>query len=117
MIVTNEVHEATSQCLNYLRALDEQGLGLQGTYHNEFGMDIDFRRARGTVIIGNLDPGEESSIAPFQVVQTIRSYNAHLSRIQVVTYSELLDSAERALQFEYQNEKTLHLNDSCHRVR
>lgn len=49
--------------------------------------------------------GEESSIAPFQVVQTIRSYNAHLSRIQVVTYSELLDSAERALQFEYQNEK------------
>lgn len=105
LIVTNEVHEATSQCLNYLRALDEQGLGLQGTYHNEFGMDIDFRRARGTVIIGNLDPGEESSIAPFQVVQTIRSYNAHLSRIQVVTYSELLDSAERALQFEYQNEK------------
>jgi Shedu protein SduA, C-terminal len=104
-IVTNEVHEATSQCLNYLRSLDEQGPTLQATYHNEFGTDIDFRRARGTVVIGHLNHAEASSIAPFQVKQTLRSYNAHLSRIQVVTYSELLDSAERALQFGYLADK------------
>jgi hypothetical protein len=33
----------------------------------------------------------------------IRSYNAHLSRVQVTTYSELLDSADRALRFEIQH--------------
>jgi hypothetical protein len=35
----------------------------------------------------------------------MRSYNAHLSRIQVITYSELLDAADRALQFEVNPEK------------
>ena len=74
-IVTNRVHEATSQCLNYLRSLDQQGPTLQTTYRNEFGTDIDFRRARGTVVIGHLDEEEESPVEAFQVVQTIRSYN------------------------------------------
>ena len=34
------------------------------------------------------------------VEQTLRSYNAHLSRVQVITYAALLDEAERALVFE-----------------
>ena len=34
------------------------------------------------------------------IQQTIRSYNAHLSRIEVVTYKDLADTAERALAFE-----------------
>ena len=99
-IVSNEVHEATSQCLNYLRSLDEQGPALQATYRNELGIDIDFRRARGTVVIGHPGRSEASAAASFQIVQTIRSYNAHLSRIQVITYTDLLDSADRALRFE-----------------
>ncbi len=99
-IVTKHVHEATSQCLNYLRSLDEQGSGLQTTYRNEFNIDIDFRRARGTVVIGHLDREAAGAAERFQIVQTIRSYNAHLSRIEVITYSELLDSADRALRFE-----------------
>jgi len=49
-------------------------------------------------VIGHLDHSKASTAATFQIVQTIRSYNAHLSRIQVITYSELLDSAERALR-------------------
>jgi hypothetical protein len=99
-IVANDVHEATSQCLNYLRSLDEQGPTLEVTYRNELGIDIDFRRAKGTVIIGHLDRNEVSHAQKFQVVQAIRSYNAHLSRIQVITYSDLLDAADRALRFE-----------------
>jgi Shedu protein SduA, C-terminal len=99
-IVSNEVHEATSQCLNYLRSLDEQGQMLQTAYRNELGIDIDFRRARGTVVIGHLARSETSTASRFQIEQTIRSYNAHISRIQVITYSDLLDSADRALRFE-----------------
>jgi hypothetical protein len=100
LIVTNEVHEATSQCLNYLRSLDEQGPTLQTTYHNELGLDIDFRRARGTVVIGHPDRRDASIASKAQTVQTIRSYNAHLARIQVVTYADLLEAADRALRFE-----------------
>jgi hypothetical protein len=38
------------------------------------------------------------------VIDTIRSYNSHLSRIEVRTYKDLVDSAEEALNFE--NEST-----------
>jgi hypothetical protein len=41
--------------LRYLHSLDEQGPTLQTTYRNELGLDIDFRRARGTVVIGHPD--------------------------------------------------------------
>lgn len=103
-IVSNDVHEAVSQCLNYLRALDELGMSLETTYRNELGLNIDFRRARGTVIIGCFKSGDSSSLEKAQVQQTIRSYNAHLSRIQVITYSDLLDTAARALRFESDDE-------------
>jgi hypothetical protein len=53
-------------------------------------------------VIGHLDHANADGAAMFQVQQAIRSYNAHLSRIQVTTYSELLNSADRALRFEIQ---------------
>lgn len=99
-IVSGGVHMAISQCLNYLRSLDEQGATMQTNWHNEQNLDIDFRRAKGTVVIGHLENGGTDGAAQFQVQQAIRSYNAHLARIQVTTYSELLDSADRALRFE-----------------
>jgi hypothetical protein len=99
-IVSDEVHEATSQCLNYLRALDEEGSSTETTLRRELSQEIDFRRARGTVVIGHPDRGKNSKMPTTQITQTIRSYNAHLSRIQVITYSELLESADRALRFE-----------------
>jgi hypothetical protein len=100
-IVSASVHRAVSQCINYLRALDEQGAMLQTTYRNELNLDIDFRRVGGTVVIGH--PGRDEASSPPatkpQIEQTIRSYNAHIARIQVVTYSDLLGSAGRALRF------------------
>ena len=30
----------------------------------------------------------------------MRTYNSHLSRVEVITYDDLLDTAERALRFE-----------------
>ena len=71
---------------NHLRSLDEQGPVLQTTYRNELGLDIDFRRARGTVVIGHPDREHAGNAQMSQIVQTIRSYNSHLARIEVLTY-------------------------------
>lgn len=100
LIVSNDVHAAVGQCMNYLRGIDELGAAM-GTYHrNELGLEYDYRRARGTVIIGHPDLSETDNITREQVEQTIRSYNAHLSRVQVITFADLVDSADRALRFE-----------------
>jgi hypothetical protein len=99
LIVTDEVHEAVSQCLNYLRSLDEVGPALTMQYKSELGIDFDLRRAKGIVIVGHPDRASRSGASKVQVEQTIRSYNAHLSRLQVLTYADLLDSAERTLRF------------------
>jgi hypothetical protein len=105
LIVADEVHEAASQCMNYLRSLDDMGATLQTVHRNELGLDYDYRRARGTVVIGHQDRARPAGVTREQVDQTIRSYNAHLSRVQVLTYDDLLDSAERALNFEISEPK------------
>jgi hypothetical protein len=109
-IVGNEINEAVGQAMNYVRAFDELGTTAAGYYRNELGTDYDMRRVFATVIIGH--PDHEAEVAPNgqkaneRIVQsTIRSYNAHLSRIEVRTYKDLADSARRALLFE--NESTL----------
>ncbi|MFJ8040512.1 Shedu anti-phage system protein SduA domain-containing protein [Kitasatospora sp. NPDC096147] len=97
-IVTADVHEAVGQCMNYLRTMDELGAALRTIQRSELGIDHDYRRARATVVIGH--PDRSGLVSREEVDQTIRTYNAHLSRIQVLTYADLLDSAERALNFE-----------------
>jgi len=96
-IVGGAVHEATSQAMNYLRTLDENGAALATTYRNEFGVDYDMRRAFATVVIGH--PVHVIGANAHVIDQTLRSYNAHLSRVEVITYATLLDTAERALVF------------------
>ena len=100
LIPANEVHEAVSQCQNYLRSLDEMGPSLRTLHRNELGLDYDYRRARGTVVIGHQDRVQLPGVTREQIDQCIRSYNADHSRVQVVTYADLLDAAERALKFD-----------------
>ncbi len=100
LIVADKVHQSVSQCVNYLRTVDDLGAAMQTVHPNELGLDYDYRRARGTVVIGHQDRSRPDGVTREQVDQTIRSYNAHLSRVQVITYDDLLDSAERALTFE-----------------
>lgn len=97
-IVGGAVHEATSQAMNYLRTLDENGAALETTYRKEFDVDYDMRRAFATVVIGH--PIHVVGTKAHVIDQTLRSYNAHLSRVEVITYATLLDTAERALAFE-----------------
>ncbi|KZB82848.1 Shedu anti-phage system protein SduA domain-containing protein [Amycolatopsis regifaucium] len=97
-IVGTNVHQATSQAMNYLRGLDETGATLTTTYLYEQGISYDLRRVFATVVIGH--PDHVEGIDERAVNQTIRSYNAHLSRVEVITYKDLFDAAERALTFE-----------------
>lgn len=97
-IVGDEVHEAVSQAMNYLRGLDEMGPVLESTYRKELGIEVDMRRVFATVVIGH--PAHVKAPDVRTIEDTIRSYNAHLSRVEVVTYASLLDAAERALTFE-----------------
>ena len=99
-IVGNDVHEATSQAMNYLRTLDEMGSALSTMYRDERGVDYNMRRLFATVVIGHPRHLRDKEADERVVEQTIRSYNAHLSRVEVITYFTLLEAAERALQFE-----------------
>lgn len=89
-IVGRQVHEAVGQAMNYLQALDESAHALT------VNLGIDVRRVDATVVIGHsshLSPDMRATVA-----QTLRTYNSHLARVQVVTYDELIDGARAALE-------------------
>ena len=91
LVASDDVHEAVSQAMNYLVSLDEQRAQILTT------LGIDVRRASATIVIGHTDFIE--GFTPEQVHETIRTYNSHLSRIEVITFDELIDGARRSLDF------------------
>jgi hypothetical protein len=104
-IVGDDVHEAVGQAMNYVRAFDELGASHSSYYRNELGRDYDMRRVFATVVIGHPKHvravGKDGQVVDERTIQqTIRCYNAHLSRVEVMTYKDLADTAERALAFE-----------------
>jgi hypothetical protein len=90
-VVGQDINRAVGQVQNYLRDLDESAATIKQN------LGIDCRRSTGTVVIGNsrVVPEVERS----KVAEALRVYNSHLSRIQVMTYDELIDNARRALEF------------------
>jgi hypothetical protein len=89
VIPAGEVHKAVAQVANYLRTLDE----CRDKIHEVFG--IDTRRATATAVVGH--PDFQEGPRTTEVNEALRVYNSHLSRIEVITYKDLLDSAERTL--------------------
>ncbi len=87
-VVGEDVHLAVGQVMNYLQALDEQASQIRQDF------SIDVRRASATVVIGHQDL---SSRSQEEVAQTLRTYNSHLARVAVITYSELIAGAVAAL--------------------
>ncbi|MCX4664860.1 DUF4263 domain-containing protein [Streptomyces uncialis] len=83
-------HRAVSQAQNYLRAMDENRQTILARY------GIDTRRASATVVIGH-PQYVRGSITPQEVAETLRTYNTHMARIEVITYETLLESASRML--------------------
>lgn len=90
LMLGGPVHRAVSQTQNYLRTLDENRPGILAEH------GVDTRRASATVVIGH--PRYATGDAtPQEIAETLRTYNAHQSRIEVITYETLLDSASRML--------------------
>ena len=87
-----EVHLATSQAMSYLRSLDES----RAIIKTELG--IDCRRAFATIVIGH--PQYVEGYSDDQVSEAIRTYNSHLTRLEVITYKDLIDGAERVLALD-----------------
>lgn len=90
-IVGPDVHSAVSQSMNYLQALDEQAAVIQQT------MKFDVRRATATVVIGH-HQYTAGGRTPQEVSETLRTYNSHLARVEVITYADLVDGAKAALE-------------------
>gem|GEM_PF-5904851 len=83
-------HHAVSQAQNYLRIMDEN----RAMVLRDFGVDT--RRASATVVIGH-PQYVTGGVAPQEIAETLRTYNTHAARIEVVTYETLLVSAARML--------------------
>jgi hypothetical protein len=84
-----DVHHAVMQAVTYLVGLDENRHQIRA----EFG--IEARRASATVLIGH--PALHPEIPEDQINEALRALNTHVSRVEVLTYKELIENAERAL--------------------
>ncbi|GAA2563532.1 Shedu anti-phage system protein SduA domain-containing protein [Streptomyces koyangensis] len=84
-----EVHDAIGQAINYLVGLDEN----RERILEEFGVDT--RRASALVLVGH--PSSQPEVSEREINEALRIHTSHLNRIEVLTYKELVDSAERAL--------------------
>ncbi|MFY4717142.1 Shedu anti-phage system protein SduA domain-containing protein [Streptomyces sp. LaBMicrA B280] len=88
-VPADAVHEAVGQAVNYLVGLDENRARIRA----EFG--IETRRAGALVLVGH--PALHADVPEEEVAETLRTFNAHVTRVEVLTYKELLDNAERSL--------------------
>lgn len=92
LVPTSPVHNAVGQAANYLRQLDEDRTEIAET------LGVETRRSFATVVIGH--PLFQPEIDARDINEALRTYVSHLSRIDVLTYAELLDNAKRSLEFE-----------------
>jgi hypothetical protein len=107
LITGARVHEAVMQAANYIRQLDEGGATMETIYRNS-GLDYDLRRGRATVVIGNQDfvnlpedpVRQVGAVTRSMIDQTLRTYNSLINRVEVLTWADLLDAADRSLRFE-----------------
>ncbi|MCA2210562.1 Shedu anti-phage system protein SduA domain-containing protein [Nocardia rosealba] len=91
-VPTAEVHDAAAQAINYLVGLDEN----RERIRTEFG--IETRRSSAVVVIGH--PAAHPDVSEETVADVLRTFNSHMCRVDVMTYKELIDSAERALGYD-----------------
>jgi hypothetical protein len=89
--VGSEVNLAVNQAMNYLRALDEQAHMILV----EFGVKC--RRAQATVIIGHPDHNGQVDVTATQFHEAMRTFNGHLSRIEVLSYADVLATANNSI--------------------
>lgn len=90
LMLGSPANRAVSQAQNYLRTMDENRPAVLEQY------GVDTRRASATVVIGH-PRYAKGSISAQEIAETLRTHNTHTTRIEVITYETLLDSAARML--------------------
>jgi len=88
-VAASAVNDAVSQAVAYLVGLDEH----RSRIREEIG--IETRRASAIVLIGH--PAAQPDVPEGAIHETIRTLNTHLARVEVLTYKELVDNAERSI--------------------
>ncbi|MFW6692852.1 Shedu anti-phage system protein SduA domain-containing protein [Streptomyces sp. MAR4 CNX-425] len=88
-VPTAAVHDAVGQAVNYLVGLDEDR---QRIFED---LGIETRRASAIVLIGH--PALQPDVPEREINEALRTFNTHVNRVEVITYKELLDNAERSL--------------------
>ncbi|MFD8820628.1 Shedu anti-phage system protein SduA domain-containing protein, partial [Streptomyces sp. NPDC059627] len=88
-----QVNEAFGQAINYLTGLDEN----RDRIRTELG--IETRRASALVLVGH--PALHPDVPEEEINEALRTFNSHIARVEVLTYKELLDNAERSLAGEF----------------
>lgn len=89
-VPTAEVHDAVGQAINYLVSLDEDRHNIRKTF------GIETRRASALVLVGH--PRLHPEIPEEEINDALRTLSAHTGRVEVLTYKDLIDSAERTLK-------------------
>lgn len=98
--VGTQVHEAAMQAANYIRTADEHGAALTTLIRDELNLDVDLRRTFATVVIGHPKfQTQHETLNEHSVSQALRTYNALITRVEVLTYDQLADTARRSLTF------------------
>ncbi|WAL98687.1 Shedu anti-phage system protein SduA domain-containing protein [Streptomyces sp. Je 1-369] len=100
-----QVHEAVGQSVNYLVGLDEH----RARIREEFGMET--RRASALVLIGH--PDVQPGVPEEEINEALRTFNSYVSRVEVLTYKELVDNAHRSLADPAQAEESRARDRPC----
>ena len=90
--VTDAVNEAVCQVENYLAETDAMYDYIRSRFH------VECKRAEATVIIGHPEVNRHADVTPEQYRMAIRTYNSHLSRVEVLTYEDVVTTARNAVQ-------------------
>lgn len=88
-IVGPEVNKAVGQAENYLRELEQY----RPIIKQKLGLECS--RISATVVIGHK---AHASVSEEVLYETLRTYNSHLSSVEVVTYDQLIANTRNALQ-------------------
>ncbi|GHG67219.1 Shedu anti-phage system protein SduA domain-containing protein [Streptomyces griseocarneus] len=104
-VPSHHVNDAVGQVVHYLVGLDEH----RERIREEFGYET--RRATGVVLIGH--PDAHPGIPESEINETLRVHNTHRNRVEVLTYKELIDNAERSLGHEAEETPGRHTDRSA----
>ncbi|MEV5379502.1 MULTISPECIES: Shedu anti-phage system protein SduA domain-containing protein [Streptomyces] len=104
-VPSSDVNDAVGQVVHYLVGLDEH----RERIRKEFGYET--RRATGVVLIGH--PDSHPEIPEEEINETLRVHNTHRNRVEVLTYKELVDNAERSLGHEVRRTSGRHTDRSA----